>query len=201
MIKQSKVEPHWNYFLAVERDFEVLARYVDFDDRNFKCFSVELARLLLAAGAEVDVVCRQLCRAKNPTSKADKITDYRDEIMAAFPNFSGFHVRMPRYELELKPWDNWRVPGQAPIWWTSHNKVKHARHAEFHRASLENTLNAVAGLYVAVLHLYEDRARDGSLIPSPLLLRPDPDHFAGNTFNDFEFGINYALAGGAAGEQ
>ena len=40
---------HWNYFLALERDMEVVARYVGFAVPNFQVYSIELAHLLFAA--------------------------------------------------------------------------------------------------------------------------------------------------------
>jgi hypothetical protein len=46
---------HWNYFLALERDLEVVSRYVEFSRPNFQVFSIELAHLLFAAASEVDV--------------------------------------------------------------------------------------------------------------------------------------------------
>jgi hypothetical protein len=79
-IQATKMDSHWNYFLAIERDLETLARYVEFDSKNFECFSIETARLLLAAAAEVDIVCKQICRQADQSSKACKINHYRDEI-------------------------------------------------------------------------------------------------------------------------
>jgi len=58
-VTQSKI--HWNYFLALERDLEIVARYVEFTKPNFKTFSIELAHLLFAAASEVDVVAKLLC--------------------------------------------------------------------------------------------------------------------------------------------
>lgn len=52
---------HWNYFLAVEEDLHRLSRFVEFSADNFETHSLELARILFAASAEVDVVARQLC--------------------------------------------------------------------------------------------------------------------------------------------
>jgi hypothetical protein len=49
-IHTHKIEPHWNYLLAIERDLDV-----EFDERNFDCFSIQIARVLLASGAETDV--------------------------------------------------------------------------------------------------------------------------------------------------
>jgi hypothetical protein len=169
-IQAAKIEGHWNYFLAIERDVEVLSRYVEFDKQNFKCFSIEIARILIAAGAEVDVVCRQMCRAKNPNSEADNIREYRDEITLAIPQIPDFQVLVPRFGLTLQPWNEWRSNARAPLWWTAYNMIKHHRDSEYHRASLKNALNAVAGLFVVVLYLYEEKARSGELLPSPQLL-------------------------------
>jgi hypothetical protein len=57
-INTEKIEPHWNYLLAIERDLDEISRFVEFDEKNFDCFSIEIARLLLASAAEVDVVCK-----------------------------------------------------------------------------------------------------------------------------------------------
>ena len=136
-IQQLKVEPHWNYFLAIERDLETLSRYVEFDRRNFDCFSIEIARVLLAAGAEADVVCKQACKAADPASSAENIHDYRKELTECYPAISAFGVRIPRFELELTPWDEWTKPNGVPFWWTAYNKTKHERGAEYHRANLK----------------------------------------------------------------
>jgi hypothetical protein len=178
-IKQSAVEPHWNYFLSIERDLEVLSRFIEFDTRNFACFSIEIARILLAAGAEVDVVCQQVCKRHNAKSKAENIVEYQTEITKALPGLVRFHVIVPRYGLDLRPWVNWSEKKTPPFWWTAYNKTKHERNAQYHRANLQNALNAVAGLFVMVLHLYPERGRLGELIPSPVLLRPGPAHAMG----------------------
>lgn len=107
-IQGRKIEPHWNYLLAIERDVDRLSRFVEFAERNFSCFSIEIARIILAAGAEIDVVCKLLCKKINATSSADNILGYRDEIKAAFPDIPNITVALPRFGLELTPWDEWR---------------------------------------------------------------------------------------------
>ena len=192
-IKAAPIEPHWSYFLAIERDLEVLSRFIEFDTRNFDSFSLEIARILLAAGAEVDVVCKQICQSKDPKSQADNIDAYRRDVLKYFPKLPDFTVEIPRFGLTLHPWDEWNNARGVPSWWTAYNKIKHHRHTHYDRASLENCLNAVAALFVATLYLYEDQAGQGALIPSPQLCRPGQDHYGGSTYNDFEFGINYRL--------
>lgn len=192
-ILSRKIEPHWNYFLAIERDLETLSRYVEFDARNFDCFSIEIARVLLAAGAETDVACKQVCRAADTSSTADNIDRYRCEMLRAFPHLPEFDVSIPRFGLSLSPWDEWKTGGGPPKWWTAYNKTKHERQSEYHRANLKNALNAVAGLFVAILYLYSEKARRGDLVPSPLLLRPGEGHFDSVVHDDLEVGLCYNL--------
>lgn len=177
--KGSKIEAHWNYLLALENDLEKLSRYVEFDERNYECFSVEIARILLSAGAEADVVCKQLCRKLNKSSSAKNIHQYRDDIKQAYPEISDFEVLLTRYGLELKPWKNWKDIQGVPDWWTAHNKVKHHRDSEYHRANLKNAIDSVAGLFVVTLYFYKEKANLGELMPAPQLLRVSEEHFQG----------------------
>jgi hypothetical protein len=196
-IRAGKIDPHWNYFLAIERDLETLARFVEFNEDNFKCFSIEMARLLLAAAAEVDIVCKQLCRKMNAASKAEKIGHYRREIVTEFPTFGRRLVLIPRFELTLQPWSAWTDPdprGAPPLWWTAYNKTKHERATEFTRANLHNTLNAVAGLYLALLHLHREKAEMSELTPSPVMLRPHQDYYRGISNHAFELSYAYDLS-------
>jgi hypothetical protein len=168
---------HWNYFLAIERDVEVLSRYVEFDARNFDSFSIEIVRLILAAGSEIDVVCKQVCRTINPSSNANDINDYRNEIMSSFTQTPHIEVIVPRFGLSLHPWDEWRdAKNGVPVWWTAYNKVKHQRDYHYEKANLKNTLNAIAGLFVVVLYLYIDDAESGGLSPAPQLFRLHEKH-------------------------
>jgi hypothetical protein len=178
-IKTGRIEAHWNYFLAIENDLDRLSRYIEFDESNFNCFSIEISRILLASSAEVDVVCKQLCKKINSQSSAETINQYRDEIKGAFPNIPNFKVVLPRYGLELKPWDNWNDINGIPDWWTAYNKIKHQRDSEYHRANLRNAINSVAGLFVVTIYLYKEKAKEGELFPNPQLLRVTEEHING----------------------
>ena len=145
----------------------------------FACFSIEIARVLLACGGEVDVVCKQICKSISATSSAGNINSYRDEIQSSFPSIPSFPVTLPQFGLTLTPWDEWTKPNGVPLWWTAYNKTKHHRDAEYHRANLENMLNAIAGLFVMVLYLYRDKAQSGELVPAPQLLHVAEQHCRG----------------------
>jgi hypothetical protein len=182
---------HWKFFLCLEKDLETLSRYVEFCDSNFECYSLEMARILLAASSEVDVIAKKLCRKIDVNSKADSINQYRNEIKSAYPKLPKFKVTIPRFGLNLTPWEKWNDSNGVPIWWTDCNKVKHHRDTDFHQANLENVLNSVAGLFVISLYFYKDKAENAELIPMQSLLRVTEDNFVGSTFNIIEFGIKY----------
>lgn len=164
--------PHWHYFVAMCDDAVRLSRYVEFHAGNFRTYSIEFARLYLAAGSEVDVVGKQLCSKFDPASKAENINSYRTTILARLPDLPSVSVDLPRHALSFTPWKDWGV-GQNPTWWGSYNAVKHKRHVHFPDANLENTLNALAGLYVLVGYLYGDELASHKLRPTPDLVRFD----------------------------
>jgi len=180
MVIQTQMSiPHWTYLVAIERDLAEISRYVEFDDRNLNCFSIELAKILLSAGAETDVVCKQVCKVVNSNSSADDIHQYRNEITPAYPQIPRLAVLLPRFGLTLHPWDEWNNTSGVPHWWTGYNKVKHERNSYYDRANLQNALNAVAGLFVMVLYLYKEKAELGELTPRLQLLTVDDEHYGG----------------------
>jgi hypothetical protein len=100
---------------------------------------------------------------------------------------------IPRFELTLQPWGEWRSANGVPCWWTAYNKIKHERATEFERANLKNALDAVGGLFIALLHLHRHKAEHAELIPNPVMLRPDESYFAGVSIATMENGFSYDL--------
>ena len=68
-ITTTKIDSHWNYFLSVEADLLELSRFIEFDKRNYKCFSVEMARLLIDYGVSPGVVYSNECTATFSTDQ------------------------------------------------------------------------------------------------------------------------------------
>lgn len=192
-IPQHTVPKHWNYFLTLEADLIALARYVEIDKKNFKTFSLELSRLLVSACGEVDSVLKQICeRHSQINRKKWDINVYQTEIQAAYPNFSRASVSIPRYGLSLEPWSNWtRNPPSNPKWWRGHNGIKHNRPEEFEKGNLKNTLNALAGLYIALIYLHEPLGEAELLSPMPNLLHPG-QLYGGESFRNGQWSYDYA---------
>ena len=151
-VKESLI--HWNYFLALESDLAQVSRYIEFDSKNFRTYSIELAHLLLASSSEVDVIAKGICGFLEPKSPAENINHYQEIINHGLPNFKKEFVYVPRYNLKLKPWSNWNST-KSPLWWRSYNKVKHERNEYFAEANLKNVLNSISGLLVTVFYFYK----------------------------------------------
>jgi hypothetical protein len=182
---------HWNYFLALEEDLERLSRFVDFSG-NDQVYSIEIARLFMSACAEVDVVLKRLSEALSSASNANSINAYFSEIALRIPSFVKFEVIIPRFGLTLHPWQEWKA-AHPPFWWQHHNKVKHHRHEHFEKANLKNCLNAVAGLYVAALYLYQPQAEAGELQQIPRLFNVSNSHFGGTSMGRYGHSFSYRL--------
>lgn len=160
---------YWKHFLALERDLELISHYVEFDQRNFSVFSVELIKLLLALGSEIDVVMKAMCLDIDPSNKPDNINAYREIVLNQYPRLPQLRVKHIESAIILKPWAEW-ANGKNPQWWKAYNEVKHDRTHKYSSGNLQEVLNASAGLLVAVLYqvhfsegsTYNDRAVVGS---------------------------------------
>ncbi len=171
---------HWNYFLALEKDIEEISRYIEFEEKNFKTYSVQLAHILMAISSEVDVVAKALCKEIDYKLNPTNIGDYRKTIATKFSQMSEEPVNIPRYNLSFKPWESW-AGDKNPDWWIAYNNVKHNRSAYFDSANLVNVLNAISGLFVMIVYLRKAQIQN-RLQPSgneePLAyLRPHPTLF------------------------
>ena len=184
---------HWNYFLALDRDLEVVSRYVEFTKANYRVYSIELAHLLFAAASEVDVIAKLLCKQFAPQKKCENIKHYKAILSAAnaLPTLHSMKVYVPRYGLTLTPWDNWKG-AQNPDWWRSYNNVKHQRDLHFQQATLHNALNAMGALLLLTFEHYKyslsqnppaplsPKDTTQQLQPDPVLLRLPEDHYYGH---------------------
>ncbi|WP_394809320.1 hypothetical protein [Nitrosomonas sp.] len=158
---------HWNYFLALERDLDVVSRYIEFCEPNFSVYSIELAHLLFAAASEVDIVAKLLSERVAPAMPRGNINEYKAVLLSAIPDLPTAEVFVSRYGLSFKPWLNW-AGTDNPVWWRSYNNVKHERDAYFQEATLKNSLDALGALLLLTFHLYSRVLA----VPPEVLLAP-----------------------------
>ncbi len=161
--------PHWNYFLALEDDIDRISRYVELELPNLPTYSVEIARILMAAVQEIDVLLKQICTANSNAGVNEQA--YRSFIPTVYPNLVMAEVEIARTSLSFKPFESWGS-GNTPSWWTANNKVKHERHTHFQMASLEHMLNAQCGLLIANLYYHDAASTISDLFPGTKHLYP-----------------------------
>jgi len=183
---------HWNFFLAVEEDLHQLSRFIEFTADNFETHSLELARILFTAAAEVDVVAKQLCERLVPGCRASNMKKYENILAEHLAILGESRVTIPRYGLIFQPWTNLQARS-APDWWNAYNQVKHHRHEKYASANLKNALNAVAGLFLITLFHYSHEATSAQLKPNPILFRIDEPLGDDTSFYDSAKGIAYRL--------
>lgn len=143
-----------DYFQAFEDDLAHLSRFIEFTPDNFPTYSLELVRLLLAAGSEVDVALKELCKLSQPTAKPTKNIDQHKKIILGDKNLTGIPkqtIAIHRFDIQLTPWKAW--DGSNPDWWTAYNAVKHDRATNYKMGNLGNALNAVAALGIIMQYV------------------------------------------------
>jgi len=187
MIQATTSNLRWNYFLALEHDLDIAARYVEFCEQNYEV-SVEFAHLLFAAASEVDVIAKLFCQRLSPDASCRNIDDYRSVLTTKFPNLPETQVLVARYGLTLTPWDSW-ASSTNPLWWRSYNNVEHERDTFFHEATLKHALNALGALLILTVNHYRHafvspgekplclKDTTSKLLPHSILLRLDDDSY------------------------
>ena len=160
--------PHWQYYKSILGDIEVLSRYIELSQDNYRTYGIELTRIFLSVGSEIDVIAKLLCKEVNSEADPDTIDKYREILKKRFPRLPTVEISIPRYLISLKPWSEW-LNEKNPEWWSCYNKVKHKRDEYFREANLENVLLATAGLCVFISYLYHDSISLLSGIIPPLI--------------------------------
>lgn len=157
---------HWNYYLAIEQDFELISRFIEFSEENYNTFSIELARIIMTASQEIDVVLKRICMLVNKDSNAKNINGYREIIKRTYPDLIDEEVRIPRFGIECKPWSEWNE-NESLVWWRANNDIKHQRNKNFEKANLKNAFNALAGLLIVNIYYYKKELENEINEPVP----------------------------------
>ncbi|MCH5172025.1 MAG: hypothetical protein J1F31_04305 [Erysipelotrichales bacterium] len=142
----------WSYYIQLEKMFLETESYVSIHKNNYKCYSTKYTELLFLICGEIEMISKIICKNIDNNFKFSdltsieewfKIIETNEEIADGIINFK---VKAQLYDFEYVPWLN--VRKETPSWWTAHNKLKHNRINNVVEATLENTFNALAGLFV-----------------------------------------------------
>lgn len=154
---------YWKYYLHLENEFINTTEFVMLDENNFKTFSIEYQKLLLAIGSECEIIFKELCGFDSDDGSKN-INSFKTEIASS--NLMGLdnNVRiMGAVTLDvLEPFgEKW--PSETPKWWRKYNNVKHGRSRNYKEANLENVLLALASLYLLEEYLHKKLILEGEV--------------------------------------
>lgn len=188
-------------YKILENDLKKLFEYVDPSNNNLSTYSHRTYELLLRAATEFETNCKRILE-KNGYNRSGSlnITDYYKINQA---------TRLAEYEVYIeiwrpgrkliKPFDEWNN-SHSLTWYQDYNQVKHNRHVEFERASLENLLLAIAGVYCILfaqfgaysfnayqqINMIEDND-DGSIFANESIFSLKPASWSNQDKYDFDW--------------
>lgn len=166
-VREAYEQMVWASYESLEDAFIDFLSYVPMTHKHKEVWSPKLANLIVNIGSTIDSTFKSYLESPTlDTAKdIDKIrSDQRKQTIYAFQkvydagySFSNREVYLLAPAEKLMPWSNWQKQDTPPIWWTAYNKVKHDRFKNITKANLENTLNALSGLFLVCVILKEIR--------------------------------------------
>lgn len=145
---------YWRMFLVLEKELIEALDYVELNTSNYATTSIVFSKLLLSVGSEIDNVFRECLGVSGRTN----IEDYYNFIINKYPAMVNQQVNVKDTTISLKPYYGWNgsQPAQSLIFWQKYNELKHDRVLNAQNASLENVLNAMAGLFIIEMYRFDD---------------------------------------------
>ncbi len=167
-------ESFWANYENLEIDFQKVLKYIHPVNSHNGVYSLEIYKLLLEIGSEVDSAAEELIKLRldqipDNSLKAqiqDKInnnnffdmSDYKKVLTTSRFNFHNKEVIFNAMNISLTPFNSWTSNGggKAPIWWHSFTGLKHNRARNLTNAALSQAYEALAGLFIILLFLRQD---------------------------------------------
>lgn len=140
-------------FNAVERMLAEVLAVVPYCDEHEEVWSPRLATVLLEACSQLDSLWQQQAVVERQVSKSEQLSitshfdDFAADVARKLILFFGDPIET------ICPYEAWAQPNsyQPLEWWQAYNMVKHNRLENRRRATLRLSLEAVAGLFAAIL--------------------------------------------------
>lgn len=170
---ESFIKNYWNYYLELERQLIQAKQYVEFDESNFKSFSIEYLKLLQITCSEIDAVGKIIANYYDEKFYLIKYANIPKWGFVIQNNIKDINILKVLFnkDIELLPWSKWKYEDfkdkknqtryrlkkgcETPFWWTAYNAVKHERMSydennkkNYLRANLKNLIYAMSALFV-----------------------------------------------------
>ncbi len=137
-------------FSILQGDLIRLFEYIEPADANESAYSFRCLELLVRACGEVEANCRVILDQNGYAGAGARWTMSDYVKLERTHRLSSYRIRLPVWAGVRgirQPFAEWKAAASLP-WFQAHHGAKHNRHAEFSGASLENAVDAVAGVLV-----------------------------------------------------
>lgn len=137
-------------FLIIQEDLKKILEFIEPCEQNLNSYSLRIQELYLRTCVEIEANFNAIL-SENGYSNSGKNLDIRDyhrtnkthylsEYTVYFPFWNhGENVFNPFKEFE---------DGHTISWYQDHQKIKHEKYENFHKANLGNLINSICGLLV-----------------------------------------------------
>ena len=156
----------WYKYKRLESDFINATSYFPFEDKHKEIWSEHFSDLITKIGNSIDSFFRIMLKedlfnsyphvSTLRRSRKSRDIHYFREFFEPIYQLSGARVLigygLAFYSRHCRPFEEFADKG-VPRWWTAYNHVKHQWFDKIEEATLENTVEALAGLFVLnILH-------------------------------------------------
>jgi len=150
-----------SWYVDAEDMLQDVLRYVPYCSEHKRVWSPKLVTILHEVCSQLDSLWFYDAK-KTRSVKKEKLNisdyfKYYGKSMA--PKWLVFWGQEPERIHPFKSWENQSATSSSPEWWKAYQKVKHNRLENENMATLECTVNAVAGLFLAIIR--SEDCRDG----------------------------------------
>ena len=163
------------YYNILQSDVLNIFNYIELDKNNLSTFSLKNYQILTNICIEVENNLKGIIKA-NIYSKKHHLTMNDYKKLEKYLKLSEYEVEIKG--IRLRPFCDFN--SKEPIWYSAYNDIKHNRTSEIKKATLENVINALAGLYVLIyaqFGIYSVCASDRELMVAEI------DHGVSNSEN------------------
>lgn len=161
MLTEQQALHYWRYAEVLNEQLGNTTRFVEPNKDNYNTYSLEFTSIILAAGSEVEVVCRLICEmidsGNDYTSQKSRIKMKKilETILEKFPDIYKAKQYVLYQHEAIYPFQELKKGVQLLSWWDSYNNIKHRRYDCFSESTLINAINIVAALIILNSYLYE----------------------------------------------
>jgi hypothetical protein len=154
-------------FLTVEAALHEALRFVPYCDEHRRVWSAQFTSIILDGCAQVDSLWTSTMRNSSSSKSKFILKDHYNQFGSRVASQGLVFIGGPSPCI-ISPFADWTGTNfRSPAWWLANNKLKHDRFANQAEGTLENAVNSVGSLLLAIV--YSGQC-DVALISGQLLL-------------------------------